>query len=850
MSIGIEVRGASEHNLKSVDIDIPRGAITVVTGVSGSGKSSLAFDTILAEAQRRFFYTLSHYTRQFLDVSARPAVKQIKGLSPAIALAQNETQPSRRATVGTLTDVSELFGVLFARFGRTFCPQHDLSTQRMEVSDIIRQIASQRKGETVAICAPIAQNKKGHFRNRLEKMSERGYSKVWINGSTVSLLPVPELNKESKHTIRLIVDYIKITDANQARLQRAVEAAVREAEGFVEFFPLKDKTELDIAHGSMNSTAGGCPTCGYSWPRLDSRYFSANSLGKCQACSGYGVLSWKKADDNEEDTGESVNLDQAAQLCKECSGTGLMSSLRSVRLGQISPIEIQLQPIEQLIGWLESLRGEWANNPAMMRVAGQIVDNLRRIMDVGLGYLPLSRRVRTLSGGESQRLKLAGVLGEHLTGILYVLDEPSQGLHPVELKQICDVLRRLCKGGNSILIVDHDETIMRCADWIVDLGPGGGASGGTILAKFRPSEAAQFATQSVTAAYLAGLTDSAPPPPSARPERGFIEVKRPFLNNLKMPSVRFKIGHLNVVTGVSGAGKSSLAVAVLYENLRTMLQAKGRKSPRFCEGITGSEEFRKVELIDRKPVAKSSISIPASYLDVLGPIRDLYASLPEAQIAGYTARTFSLHTEGGRCEECKGRGEQIMTMRFLPDARVRCDVCGGRRFRSHVLSCTYAGLSIADVLDLTIAEAHEHFTRIPAIKKRLDPALTLGLGYLKMGQPTASLSGGEAQRLKLVPYFTSRHGNDSILVIDEPTTGLHFQDVAKLQSALNSLVNHGATVVLVEHNAEMIRNADWVVDVGPGAAQHGGDLVYQGDVKGLLNVPESLTGSALKDSLH
>jgi excinuclease ABC subunit A len=843
---GIEVRGASEHNLKGIDVDIPRGAITVVTGVSGSGKSSLAFDTVLAESQRRFFYTLSHYTRQYLDVSSRPAVKSIRGLSPAIALAQNETQPSRRATVGTLSDVSELFGVVFARFGVTHCPTHDLSTQRMEVGEIVQQVSFSNDGETLAVCAPIVNNKKGNFRVRLEKMAERGFSRVWIDGKTQNLLPIPELNKESKHSIRLIVDFVKINEANLARLQRSVETAVRESEGFVEFIAVRHKTDIDVEKLTMYSIAGGCPECGFSWPKLDTRYFSANSLGKCLECNGFGVSGKAKGESDEEPESSPDALDLAEQTCKHCQGVGLNPELKSIRIGDFSIYDIMQKPVAEILDWLDVRRSEFSSNPAASRVIAQIIENLKRIDEVGLGYLQLTRRVRSLSGGESQRLKLAGVLGEHLRGILYVLDEPSQGLHPSELEAICQVLQKLRKEGNTILVVDHDEMIMRHADWIIDLGPGGGASGGQLIAKFRPDEAKDFKKISRTAEFLAASQSRRELQTLPRPkDRGFLEVIKPTLNNLCMPSARFKIGQLNVLTGVSGAGKSSLAVAVVYENLRKMIESKGKSKTRFCSELRGAELFRKVELIDRRPVAKSSISIPASYLDVLGPIRDLYAALPESQIAGYTARSFSLHTEGGRCEDCKGRGEQTMTMRFLPDARVRCDTCGGRRFRQHVLNCLYNGLSIADVLELTITDAFEHFIRIPAIKKRLEPALELGLGYLKMGQPTASLSGGEAQRLKLAPFFTSRHGENSLIVIDEPTTGLHFNDITQLQKAIRQLVSHGATVILVEHNAEMITKSDWIVDLGPGAAEFGGKVVFEGPVEAISQCEASITGRFL-----
>lgn len=845
----IEVRGATEHNLKGLDVAIERGAITVITGVSGSGKSSLAFDTILAEAHRRFFYTLSHYSRQFLDLSARPAVRHLSGLSPAIALAQNETQPSRRATVGSLTDVSELLGVMFARFGQQLCPKHDLPTQAQSLEAIAERLSAAAMGKTVAITAVLAQAKKGHFKAQLTACAEKGFLRALIDDELVPLSPVPVLKREEKHTIKLVIDYVKIKDGSMPRLLRSLATALAESGGVGEWYIAHEGTQIDLSSGVTFATAGGCPTCGFSWPKLDSRHFSANSLGKCQACAGFGVSAAgaeveadaEAGDDDEEVEGFIPELSP----CSACQGTGLEASLRGLRLCGKTPHDVQLMTIDQLIALMAELRASHLlNNPALQRVADEVTAVLGRLAAVGLSYLHLARRVRSLSSGEAQRLKLANILGGSLRGVLYVLDEPSQGLHPSELDLLWESILRLKSAGNTVLIVDHDEALMRRADWIIDLGPGGGARGGRLMAKFRPNEASSFAQQSVTARHLAefapvvalSAASRTKPRSGSKPahkqlmasEAGpAISIEGANLHNLKIDRVAFPLKALTVVAGVSGAGKTSLTIGTLFANLHHRLVEKGRKSL-FCRTITGTELISHVHLIDRKKLAKSSVSMPASYLDVFGELRDLYASLPEAQIAGLTPRDFSLSVEGGRCSECRGRGELALTMRFLADARVRCPVCKGSRYRSRVLGVKYLGYSIAEVLELTLDEVAEHFKNHKKIAQRLAPALALGLGYLKLGQPSSSLSGGEAQRLKLVPLLTKKHGVGSLVVLDEPTTGLHFEDVERLLVVLKDLVAAGATVVTIEHNADVIAAADCLIELGPGAAQLGGQLVYAG----------------------
>lgn len=833
----IKITGAFEHNLKGVDVSIERGSITVITGMSGSGKSSLAFDTVLAESQRRFFYTLSNYSRQFLDLGTRPAVRSVTGLSPSIALAQNETMPSRKATVGTLTDISELLGVCFARFGKRTCPEHGFVTDTQNIQEFVSRLLQSYDGKNLSVWIPIAEKKKGNFATRLTRLALRGYAKAYIDGRLFPMTDLPDLVKAEKHTIKVLVDIVKMSEKNRSRLIDSLTRATEEGDGYAEFTTAKSPQEFDWDNLANFANKEGCPSCGFAWPALDSRYFSANSLGKCETCEGYGAVNAFEDDEyvyevEYQDVEDLGALDSEDLRCPDCQGTGLRADIRAISLGALTPHNAQTESVDQLFNAFDAFtrQANLQENPAFQRVAQQIQSNLQRIRQVGLGYLQLARRVRSLSGGELQRLKLAGILGDQLRGVLYVLDEPSQGLHPREIEELFTSLSDLKKQGNTLIIVDHDETMMRKADWIIDLGPGGGARGGQLMAKFKPQQARQFASQSLTAKHLSSkspFTIAHAP----RPNAGSLHIIRPSLHNLRLERAEFKKQCLNVVTGISGAGKSSLSLGVLYENARSYVDKKAKKQNfkfRFCENIQGIEDFEQVALIDRKPVAKSSVSMPATYLDVFGILRDLYGQLPEAQMAGLDAASFSLMRAGGRCEHCSGRGEVNLKMRFLADARMRCDVCQGARYRPHVLAVKFQGLSLSDVLNLTIDEAVAHFASFKKIQRLLQPAVDLGLGYLKMGQPSASLSGGEAQRLKLVPFLVKKYSEKSLIILDEPTTGLHFTDIERLLRCVETLVASKATIVMVEHNMDVLRHADWVLELGPGSADKGGELVSCG----------------------
>jgi excinuclease ABC subunit A len=853
----IKIRGAAEHNLKNLNVEINRGQITIITGVSGSGKSTLAFDTVLREAQRRFFYTLSHYSRQFLDLGSKPKIASITGLSPAVGLSQNETRASSRATVGTLSDMNELLGVLFSLYGEQICPEHGFPTVLRKPAELGELLFSEFNGKAVMIVAPIAEKKKGTFKKVATVMQRKGYRAI-INGELYSSDDFPSLEKEQKHTLMLVIDHLKIKPESVARLVRAIEAACEEAEGFGGVVVPKEGAAEPYPLVKEFSLRGGCKVCGFSWPKLDSRHFSANSLGACRICKGYGQR--RKAEADEEIETEESRLEAAASLCTACHGTGVDIKYEAIKVRGLSFHDMQNSAIADLAAVFAEMSAARspAVSPAYARVVEEISKGLSRVIDVGLGYLSLSRRVLTLSTGEAQRLRLAGVLGESMREILYILDEPSQGLHPKEVEFVFKTLDRLKQQGNTVILVDHDETMMRRADWIIDLGPSGGAQGGQLMAKFKPEEAAKFTGLSKTAKFL---TDAL----ALRGQRGklmqdhdqqkshdhavsVLTIHDAHLHNLKQVTVKIPLGALTVVTGVSGAGKASLILGVLYENL---LQMKGHAEPiaegaghisskrsrgfKFCSSIEGAEQIRQILLLDRKPIARAGGSMPITYLDLFTDIRNLYAAMPEAQAAGLSTASFSLSRPGGRCEECKGNGYIELSMRFLPDSKVVCPVCKGDRYGSVIKEIRYAGRSIVDVLAMTIEEAYAHFANHKRIHRKLQNAHELGLGYLKLGQPTSSLSGGEAQRLKLLPILGRTSSDGALIILNEPTAGLHFDDVERLMIKLKALTDQGATAILIENNEDVMSRAHWIVRLGPGAAGQGGEVQFQGTWAGYVS---------------
>ena len=848
----INISGAFENNLKNCDIKIPKQSITIVTGVSGSGKSSLVFDTVLSSSQRNFFYTLSHYFRQFLDLGSRPKVRSISGLSPCISLAQNETLPSIRATVGTLTDIGELLGVLFAsHISKKYCPKHNVEVtgiSKARIYEHIHEVVASNSFNT-AICFPLVEKKKGNYKTKLESYYKKGFIRCFIDSSIYTLDNPPDLNKEQKHTIKIIVDILSKTSSDK-RLCSSVDTALEESGGIVECVDVEN-----IYNVQRFSTVEGCPICGFSWPRLNSRYFSANSLGKCSYCNGLGFnLKSRSLDASLKNIGEEEsrsNVDQDTKLaledvaCSHCKGTGLDSSLEFIKIHDKSILDLYSMSIGQLKSFLDELNREYSSNSVYEKLYSEIQNLIGKILELKLDYLTLSRRIWTLSRGELQRLKLSGILIENLRGIIYILDEPSQGLHPSEIDILIRALNELKQKGNTVILVDHDEMLMRASDHIIDLGPGGGSQGGRVVACFSPQEASLYKDISSTAKKLSEITGSDRgikiQSSSLNSGSDFIRILSPHYHNLKMNEFSFLKHGLNVITGVSGAGKSS-CMNLVYKHIKLFL-ATGKTSSSQCK-IEGVDDIKKVELVDKKLVSKSSVSMPATYLDVFTDIRELYGSLPQAQISSIDSGSFSLMKDNGRCPECQGRGQVTLKMKFLSDARVICPVCGGKRYKPFLLDIKYNSLSIADVLDLNLEDALRHFTNHKSITKKLAPAVELGLGYLKLGLPTISLSGGEAQRLKIVPYLVKQNNSSTCIILDEPTSGLHFEDVAKLMGCLRKLTDIGTTVILVEHHPDVIRDADWIVDIGPGSSDRGGNLVYEGDVQGLLR-SDSITAKYL-----
>ena len=824
----IHIEGACEHNLQNLDIQIPRQKITVITGVSGSGKSTLAFDTLLQESQRRFFYTLSHYTRQFLDLGTRPKVRKMTGLSPAIGLTQNETFPSRKATLATLTDLNELIGVAFARFAERICPQHGVSTQGSRTEQIVAHMM-ELPTPYIGLFAPLVTQKKGIFSKELTQWREKGFLKAWIDGKFVDLATDPILEKEKKHTIKLVIDVIRVKDKSIARLLRSVTHTLEAGNGHGEYIGLS-QADLSSCHPEKAirfSTAEGCPLCAYSWPPLDPRYFSANSLGQCKMCEGYGQTDTQE---NASDIKEGEIASLSNLICNTCKGSGLEASLQYIRLGGHSVLDWYAWSCTQLAAEVARIRSISISNPAQNRVLEEIATTLQRICHLDLGYLQLQRRVRSLSLGEHQRLNLAGILSETLRGVLYVLDEPSQGLHPHQLAQLWKTFVALKESGNTLVLVDHDDFLIQQADHIIDMGPGGGKKGGRILYAGPP-----IPTKTINAI--------AAPKSIELPACGELELRGANLHNLQIEAVRFPLGAISIVTGVSGAGKSSLVLQTLVPNLqKACSKGGGKPSWQHCKQITGWKEIDCVEVIDRKLLHKSSLSTPATYFEVFSLIRDLFAKGVDAQLLGLTPRHFSLHGEGGRCEACKGKGVITHTMRFLAETRTQCALCEGRKFKDYLEQVRYRDASIADILQMTLEEAHVFFSHHRKISQRLQPAIDLGLGYLSLGQPTTSLSGGEIQRMKLVPFFAKRTVERTLFVMDEPTRGLHNRDITPLMLCLRALVSKGGTVILLEHHVGVMRASDWLVDIGPGAAGQGGKILYQGPPIGVRKIKESITG--------
>jgi len=958
----ITIRGAREHNLKNVDLDLPRDALIVMTGLSGSGKSSLAFDTIYAEGQRRYVESLSAYARQFLEMMQKPDVDQIDGLSPAISIEQKTTSRNPRSTVGTVTEIYDYMRLLFARVGVPISPATGLPIESQTVSQMVDRVLALEEGTRLYLLAPIVRGRKGEYRKELAELMKKGFQRVKVDGAFYEIADVPALDKKFKHDIDVVVDRVVVREDMAARLADSLEQALRLSDGLAvaEYAdrPLPDaETSQGSANKSKNDTHErivfsekfACPVSGFTIPEIEPRLFSFNNpFGACPHCDGLGteqgvdpslvvpdpgltlkkgaIAPWSKstnpspyytqtlqalgkaygfkltdawADLTEEsqnailygtggteiefsyDDGlrtykarksfegvignlerrwretdsawmrEEIERYMAQNPCSVCNGHRLKPEALAVKIGGVHISEVSAMSIRAAKDWFASLPDTLNDkqNAIAVRILKEIRDRLKFLNDVGLDYLTLSRGSGSLSGGESQRIRLASQIGSGLTGVLYVLDEPSIGLHQRDNARLLETLRHLRDLGNTVIVVEHDEDAVLTADHVIDIGPAAGIHGGHIVASGTPSEI-MANPASLTGQYLSGAKGIAVPA-----ERRPVDLKSRAIkvvgargNNLRDVSAALPLGTFTCVTGVSGGGKSTFLIETLYKAAARRING-AREAPAEHDRIDGLEHIDKVIDIDQSPIGRTPRSNPATYTGAFTPIREWFAQLPEAKARGYQPGRFSFNVKGGRCEACQGDGVTKIEMHFLPDVYVTCDVCHGKRYNRETLEVEFKGKSISNVLEMTVEEGVEFFAAVPAVRDKLATLERVGLGYIKVGQQATTLSGGEAQRVKLAKELSRRATGRTLYILDEPTTGLHFHDVAKLLEVLHELVDAGNTVVVIEHNLEVIKTADWVIDLGPEGGDGGGEIVAEGTPEQIVDIERSYTGQFLRDLL-
>ena len=844
MSQTIHIKGAREHNLKNLDVVLPRDQLVVVTGLSGSGKSSLNFDTIYAEGQRRYVESLSAYARQFLEQMGKPDVDSIEGLSPAISIEQKSTSHNPRSTVGTVTEIYDYLRLLFARVGQPFCVNCGQPITAQTVQQMVDAIGALPVGSRFQVLAPIVRGRKGEYRKELADARRAGYVRARIDGAILGLDEAISLDKQRKHTIEIVVDRLVMKDEEslQRRLADSVETALKLTQGLVGVL-----TEENTV--TLYSEQLACITCGVSYPELAPRVFSFNSPhGACPACDGIGyeVSACPEGQEYSEH-----------YLCPVCRGTRLKAESLAVKVGGKSIAEVTQLSIREAGSFFECLDLNERERMIGQRILKEIRERLEFLLNVGLDYLTLDRAAATLSGGEGQRIRLATQIGSGLVGVLYILDEPSIGLHQRDNHRLLQTLLRLRDLGNTVLVVEHDAATMRVADHIVDMGPGAGVYGGSIVAQGTPADIMRH-PDSLTGQFLRGEKRVALPVRTRRP-KGFLTVAGAGKHNLKTVNAKFPLGLLTCVTGVSGSGKSTLVLEVLFPSLSSLLYhrpalsvaegsgVEGKPRMEGCRSLKGADALDKVIDIDQSPIGRTPRSNPATYTGVFTFIRDLFAGLPESRVRGYRPGRYSFNVKGGRCETCQGGGLIKIEMHFLPDVYVTCEACKGRRYNRETLDVRHKGKSIADVLDMTVAEALDFFEHIPAIARKLQTLADVGLHYVKLGQSATTLSGGEAQRVKLSRELSKRATGRTLYLLDEPTTGLHFADVQRLLDVLNRLVEHGNTVLVIEHNLDVIRNADWIVDLGPDGGNAGGQIVDEGPPAELIKSGTSWTAQVLRE---
>jgi excinuclease ABC subunit A len=833
MHNSIVIKGAREHNLKNIDVTIPRDRLVVITGLSGSGKSSLAFDTIYAEGQRRYVESLSAYARQFLEQMGKPDVDSIEGLSPAISIEQKSTSHNPRSTVGTVTEVYDYLRLLFARVGRPSCFQCGEEITAQTVQQMVDAIGSLPEGSKFQLLAPIVRGRKGEYRKELLDMRRAGYVRARIDGKLVDLGEDISLDKQKKHTIEIVVDRLvmKPGDALMRRLADSVETSVKLAGGLVGVL-------TDNGNVSLYSEKLACIRCGVSYPEITPRVFSFNSPhGACPACDGIGYAMTPDSPDDEDFT--------LLEPCEVCKGARLRPESLSVKVATQSIAQVTHLSVRAAAEFFHSLKFTERELVIAHRILKEIRERLGFLVNVGLDYLTLDRAAATLSGGEGQRIRLATQIGSGLVGVLYILDEPSIGLHQRDNRRLLQTLLRLRDLGNTVVVVEHDAETMMAADHLLDMGPGAGTHGGQVIAQGTPIDV-MGNLDSLTGQYLRG-TQMVSLPRRQRKAKGLLSIVGATKHNLKGMTAKIPLGLLTCVTGVSGSGKSTLVLEVLFHSLSQLLYHKKPKIDG-CKELLGVDALDKVIDIDQSPIGRTPRSNPATYTGLFGFIRDLYSNLPESRVRGYKPGRYSFNVKGGRCEACQGDGLIKIEMHFLPDVYVTCEVCKGQRYNRETMEIHHKGKSIADVLNMTVDDAVEFFEHIPFIKRKLDTLHDVGLHYVKLGQSATTLSGGEAQRVKLSRELSKRPTGRTMYILDEPTTGLHFADVQRLLDVLDRLVEAGNTVVVIEHNLDVIKNADWVIDLGPEGGDRGGEIVVEGPPKEIAKSKRSYTGQVLKEA--
>ncbi len=844
----IVVLGARQHNLKNINVAIPRDNLVVITGVSGSGKSSLAFDTLYAEGQRRYVESLSSYARQFLERMDRPDVDSIEGLSPAIAIEQKTAGRNPRSTVGTITEIYDYLRVLFARVGQPHCLGCGEKIQAMTIQQMVDSVLELPEGTRILVLAPLEHHDRDQPKRLLSRLRREGFVRVRVDGTVFNLDEQIQLSSDVTSRIEVVVDRLVVRADAIRRATDSMELALRTGEGRTRV-AIVDGEELDFSDQPL------CHSCNVRMPGLSPQLFSFNNaLGACPECSGLGIMErfdpelvvpdWRQQGSDER---EQLFTYLAKGICRTCQGARLRPESLAVTIADMNIYQVSSLDIAQLNGWIDNLGFAPQQRPVAEQLLSQVSQRLEFLSQVGLSYLSLDRASTTLSGGEAQRLRLATQIGSRLVGVLYILDEPSIGLHQRDNQRLLDTLKALRDQGNTVVIVEHDAETIMTADHVVDVGPGAGDQGGHLVFSGKPALLLQHA-DSLTGQYLSGSLSISVPAGRRSPGRGFLTIEGAGANNLQNITASIPIGLFTCVTGVSGSGKSTLILDTLYRAAAKLLH-RAREFPGTHRRLRGLEALDKVVHIDQSAIGRTPRSNPATYTGVFTQVRNLLAQVPEARTRGYRAGRFSFNVKGGRCEACAGQGILKVEMHFLPDVYVTCDDCKGLRFNRDTLEIIYKGKNIAQMLDMTMNEAHRFFGNIPLIKDKLSILDEVGLGYLRLGQPATTLSGGEAQRIKLARELSKRSSGKTLYLLDEPTTGLHFDDIKKLLYVLNRLVDAGNTIVVIEHHLDVIKTADFVIDLGPEGGTEGGKIVGTGTPEEIAQIPESHTGRYLKKTL-